>query len=149
MASPRGLRLYFGSRLPDEVLDNIFSYGFHLWLAKPHDVIGYAGLGAEGITGTAVFVWLHWLSDEAREMVQHGAYFKTLPVVLIDGSTYRHPLSEVAEWNRVRVWPARPRIFTDIYWEDNFVFRNYSRHLKYQSQPPPPPPWTDEDLDDM
>ena len=35
MASPESLRLYFGNRLPPDVLDIIFQYGFHLWLAKP------------------------------------------------------------------------------------------------------------------
>ena len=38
MASPAGLQLYFGRRVPDEVLQRIFEFGFHIWLAKPHDV---------------------------------------------------------------------------------------------------------------
>ena len=37
MASHDGLRLYLGKYAPDEVLKHIFEYGFHLWLAKPHE----------------------------------------------------------------------------------------------------------------
>ena len=35
MASPDGLRLFLRNRLHGDVLDTIFSFGFHLWLAKP------------------------------------------------------------------------------------------------------------------
>lgn len=38
MASPAGLQLFLGRRLPDEVLQRIFEFGLHLWLAKPYDV---------------------------------------------------------------------------------------------------------------
>ena len=37
MASPDGLRLYLGKHALPDVLDLIFQYGFHLWLAKPHN----------------------------------------------------------------------------------------------------------------
>lgn len=39
MASPAGLRLYLGSRLPEEVLDNIFCHGFELWLGRPYEAV--------------------------------------------------------------------------------------------------------------
>jgi hypothetical protein len=43
MASPAGLQLYFDKRLPDEVLQRIFEFGFHIWLAKPHDITTQMG----------------------------------------------------------------------------------------------------------
>ena len=39
MASPDGVQLYFGRRLPYEVAEKIFGYGIHLFLAKPLDQI--------------------------------------------------------------------------------------------------------------
>jgi hypothetical protein len=50
MASPDGLRLYFGSRLPEEVLELIFQYGWHLWLAKPHLIAAYAANSVRDLT---------------------------------------------------------------------------------------------------
>ena len=38
MASPAGLQLFLGNRLPDAALQRIFEFGWHLWLAKPYDV---------------------------------------------------------------------------------------------------------------
>ena len=39
MASPDGLRLYFGRHAPPEVLDMIFEFGFNLWLGQRHDIM--------------------------------------------------------------------------------------------------------------
>ena len=38
MASPDGLRLCLGRHAPSDVLDLVFQYGFHLWLARPLNV---------------------------------------------------------------------------------------------------------------
>jgi hypothetical protein len=71
MASPEGLRLYFGRRMPPEVRDIVFAYGFHLWLAKPLDVVERLELdGFEAFGYTTVAGVPRWaLSDRARRVV--------------------------------------------------------------------------------
>jgi hypothetical protein len=74
MASPDGLRLFFGNRLPNDVLDNIFAYGFHLWLAKPVDIIcDVECLGNDLHTDRAVLA--EDLSERARKVVDFDRYF--------------------------------------------------------------------------
>ena len=73
MASPDGLRLFFGNRLPSDVLDNIFAYGFHLWLAKPVDIIcDVECLGNDLHTDRAVLA--EDLSERARKVVDFDRY---------------------------------------------------------------------------
>ena len=45
MAPIDGLRLYLGKRLPDEILEYIVAYGFHIWLARPYDVTTRISVG--------------------------------------------------------------------------------------------------------
>ena len=76
MASPDGLRLYLGSRLPPEVLENIFGYGFHLWLAKPVDFVAnsdYDGIPVRVYT-TRNMVPERWLSERACKLVDYDRY---------------------------------------------------------------------------
>ena len=74
MASPDGLRLFFGNRLPSDALDNIFAYGFHLWMAKPVDVIcDVEEFGNDLHTVRAVLA--EDLSERARKVVDFDRYF--------------------------------------------------------------------------
>ena len=98
MASPQGLRLFFASRMPGDVLDNIFAYGFHIWLAKPVDFIERLDLdeGRElvGYT-TKLFVMEYSPSERAARMVRYDWYQARIidPIYPID---YAQP----------RVWQA-------------------------------------------
>ena len=89
MASPDGLRLFLGNRLPGEVLDNIFSFGFHLWLATPHNAFYqvYYHNGKDGRDGyhmyrlwtTVRLVWA-WriLSPYTRNRVNYEEYLHSI-----------------------------------------------------------------------
>ena len=66
MASPDGLRLYFGSSLPDEVLELIFQYGFHLWLAKPHLARAWAVNSANDLTAWQLSTTVHTIPVRTR-----------------------------------------------------------------------------------
>ena len=83
MASPDGLRLYFGSRLPPDVADLIFQYGFHLWLAKPYTFYKRVRTVYETRTTarhrvdfltTIMVVDYHSLSPATRKLVNHYDY---------------------------------------------------------------------------
>ena len=114
MASPQGLRLFFASSLPGDVLDNIFAYGFHVWLAKPVDFverIGYdEGRDLTGYT-TKLFVMEYSLSRHAAMVVGYDMYAYRIvdPMFPIDYArprTWRAPF----EWERYgNEWRAVPR----------------------------------------
>ena len=87
MASPDGLRLFLGNRLPGEVLDIIFSFGFHLWLATPHNAFYqvYYHNGKDGRDGchmyrmwTTVRVVRDVLSPYAKKLVNYEAYYHSI-----------------------------------------------------------------------
>ena len=76
MASPDGLRLYFGNRLPPDVADLIFAYGFHLWLAKPVDFVAnsdYEGVPVHVYT-TRNMALERSLSERACKLVNYARY---------------------------------------------------------------------------
>ena len=76
MASPDGLRLYFGNRLPPDVADLIFAYGFHLWLAKPVDFVAnsdYDGVPVRVYT-TRNMALERSLSERACKLVNYDRY---------------------------------------------------------------------------
>ena len=84
MASPKGLRLFLGSRLPDEVLDLMFSFGVHLWLAAPYDAF-YQVLYENGRRGYTCYrqyrMWTNIpvvspydLSESTRALVKYDEY---------------------------------------------------------------------------
>ena len=115
MASPQGLRLFFAGSLPGDVLDNIFAYGFHLWLAKPVDFIeriGYEeGRDLTGYT-TKLFVMEYSLSTQAARVVEYDmyAYHIVDPMFPIDYArprTWRAPFEwepYADEWRAVPRW---------------------------------------------
>ena len=76
MASHDGLRLYFGKYATDEVLKHIFAYGFHLWLARPVQVVTQFQLdyGMHPAYSTRRAVLSDQLSNEAQEVVQFECY---------------------------------------------------------------------------
>ena len=100
MASPDGLRLYFGKYSSLDVNGLIFQYGFHLWLAKPRDAyMGYA----KGFIGHRELSYRRWttirvvhsleLTSYARHVVDYWKYYDEV----CDGA-------QVYE-------PARPMVF--------------------------------------
>ena len=72
MASPESLCAVFGRRLPKDVADIIFGYGFHLWLARPHDVAVQLDMdyGTHAALGTMRLVAKDALSERARDLVK-------------------------------------------------------------------------------
>ena len=83
MASPNGLRLYFGRRTPPEVLDMIFEFGFNIWLRRRHDITRWEphanddGSGRVVYMTTALLVREEQLSTYALRLVWAN-YRKTL-----------------------------------------------------------------------
>ena len=87
MASPDGLRLFLGNRLPGEVLDCIFSFGFHLWLATPNNAFYqvYYHNGKDGRDGYHMYrLWttvrLVWdiLSPYTQNLVNYEEYLNSI-----------------------------------------------------------------------
>ena len=76
MASPEGPCLAFGRRLPKEVADIIFEFGFHLWLSRPHDVVAQLDMeyGTHAAWGTLRSVIRGDLSERARDLVKFDEY---------------------------------------------------------------------------
>ena len=77
MASPDGLRLYLGRRLPQEVLEHIFCYGFHLWMKEPVEVTEVLERGRGWARAETMVWWLvlmDRLSDSARRLVDFDRY---------------------------------------------------------------------------
>ena len=108
MASPDGLRLFLGNRLPGEVLDNIFSFGFHLWLAKPVDIVYDVNcLGNDIETTTAVLK--HSLSKRTCRVVKYEGYFGGIQ--LSDISRRDMVFDGPVITNAVIIEYARPRVF--------------------------------------
>ena len=78
MASPEGVCLMLGRRLPEDVAGVIFGYGFHLWLARPHN--RWAQSGPEHLRRSE---WCEVcgvaegdLSERARQLVDFDKYWK-------------------------------------------------------------------------
>ena len=116
MASPDGLRLFLGNRLPGEVLDNIFSFGFHLWLAKPVDIVYDVNcLGNDIETTTAVLK--HSLSKRACRVVNYEGYFGGIQLSesARRGMVFDGPVIT----NAVIIEYARPRVFFNESWTVN------------------------------
>jgi hypothetical protein len=80
MASPAMLRGVFGRsfkgwHIPDEVLEEIFKFGFHLWLAVPCYVLEDGDeVNFEGLWTTRVAVYPTFLTQDARRLVEYGKY---------------------------------------------------------------------------
>ena len=111
MASPDGLRLYFGNRLPLGVLDIIFQYGFHLWLAKPVDVIYTVHLPCPDHIQTTRAVLAESLSERTRRLVQFDRYFSDIAI----GEQIRSDLGvDDVDWRELRIEYARPRKFAGL-----------------------------------
>ena len=104
MASPAMLRGVFGRsfkgwHIPDEVFEEIFKFGFHLWLAVPCDVESKFDVGDEGYTvmdirTTRMCVLRQSLTTDAWRSVNYIRYWGTLKIHM-----YYVPT------------PARPAIF--------------------------------------
>lgn len=99
MASPDGLRLYFGDRLPPELRELIFEYGFHLWLARPVDCMAEALLER----------W-QCIAYTTRHMVL-GPMLSVRAFALVDYVRYARGFFEDETWYpaqlaKPRVWPA-------------------------------------------
>ena len=74
MASPDGLRLYFGRALPPDLLQLIWEYGWNVWLGKPHDVdtylyedlvcplVSYTDIKPDVLVST-IEVYEHWYDE--------------------------------------------------------------------------------------
>ena len=77
MASPDGLRLYFGSHLPDEVLELIFQYGFHLWLAKPHLAVAWAVNSASDLMAWELSTTVHVAPERFSRGVPASLWLNT------------------------------------------------------------------------
>jgi hypothetical protein len=139
MASHDGLRLYLGKYAPDEVLKHIFSYGFHLWLARPMEVkidmrmYGYCYRGYS----TRRYVTERQLTREAFELVDHDAYTNWVfsGVELLD------------EARPTVLWDPCAWVYAhgDEFWMVPARRGDYIHDIARQ----PPLPWNDEDLDDM
>ena len=79
MASPEGLRLLFGPRLPKDVADIIFEFGFHLWLARPHRWAQKMGRRVRRSEWCEVWgVAKGDLSEQARKLVGFDEYWRTI-----------------------------------------------------------------------
>ena len=76
MASPDGLRLYFGSHLPDEVLELSFQYGFHLWLAKPHLAVAWAVNSASDLMAWELSTTVYVAPERFSSGVSASLWFK-------------------------------------------------------------------------
>ena len=78
MASPEGLCLKLGRRLPKDVADIIFEFGFHLWLARPHNRWAQSGPGRLHRSERCVVYGVPKgvLSKRARELVESGKYWE-------------------------------------------------------------------------
>jgi hypothetical protein len=78
MASPESLCAVFGRRLPKELADIIFEYGFHLWLATPHNRWAYRDMGRyqRSESNTICGVKKSDLSERARELVEFDDYWE-------------------------------------------------------------------------
>jgi hypothetical protein len=111
MASPDGLCLVFGRRLPKDVADIIFGYGFHLWLARSHDVVVQLDMeyGTHAAWGTMRVVAKGDLSERARELVKFDDYCDRIQ---------RLPNAEVfiLDLARPRVWPRGVLVWMYPYW---------------------------------
>ena len=72
MASPESLCLVFGRRLPKDVADIIFEFGFHLLLSRPHDVVVQLDMeyGTHAAWGTLRIVAKGDRSERARDLVK-------------------------------------------------------------------------------
>jgi hypothetical protein len=128
-----GLRLFLGKRLPDEILEYIAAYGFHLWLARPFEVTTF------GSSGPFEHLELH----TTRHFVDYLAVPRPRILDVV-------PLA-ILEAYRRGVWPAcdpmivedpRVRIHTDDRYRDGY--RTF-RWMRYQGEwwacPRAPPNW--------
>ena len=89
MASPESLCAVFGRRLPKDVADIIFEYGFHLWLSRPHDVAVQLDMdyGTHAALGTMRLVAKGALSERARDLVKFDKYCEKSSSFLTQGSS--------------------------------------------------------------
>ena len=80
MASPEGLCLLFGPRLPKDVADIIFEFGFNLCLSRPYDVVMQLDMeyGTHSAWGTLRIVAKGDLSQGARKLVKFDEYCKQI-----------------------------------------------------------------------
>jgi hypothetical protein len=147
MASHDGLRLYLGKYAPDEVLKHIFSYGFHLWLARPVEVVANFQLdyGMHNAFSTRRAVLREQLSDEAREMVQYESYWDSIfdePYV----EFFPMHLARPMVWSEVTLW-----IRYDYDCDEQWLVPNLPHY--YANGPAPVEDDTydsfDEDMDDF
>jgi hypothetical protein len=111
MASPESLCLVFGRRLPKDVADIIFEYGFHLWLSRPHDVVTQLDMeyGTHAAWGTMRVVTKGDLSERARELVNFDEYRDQI----------EQPLNAelfILDPARPRVWPPGVLLWMYPYW---------------------------------
>ena len=77
MASPDGLRLCLGRHAPSDVLDLVFQYGFHLWLARPVTMLAFTAYEGDTVQyeTTRYCVLYEQLSDSARRTADYNAYW--------------------------------------------------------------------------
>ena len=100
MASPESLCAVFGRRLPKDVADIIFEYGFHLWLSRPYDVVTLHDMeyGTHKAWGTMRLVTRRDLNEPARDLVKFEKYCEEIDQLPDEGVFIfceAHP----------RVWP--------------------------------------------
>jgi hypothetical protein len=78
MASPEGVCLMLGRRLPKDVADIIFEFGFHPWLARPHNRWAQSGPGhlLRSEWCEVCGVPKDILSKRARELVEFDKYWE-------------------------------------------------------------------------
>ena len=84
MASPDGLRLCLGCHAPSDVLDLVFQYGFHLWLARPVDMLALHCYNYNYVVyeTTRYCVLYEQLSDSARRTANYDAYWDSLRFIV-------------------------------------------------------------------
>ena len=112
MASPAMLRGVFGRsfkgwHIPDEVLQEIFRFGFHLWMARPLDVVvevevmftHYAFSTRRAVTDNQ-------LSEQARRLVDFERYWEDI-FKMPHVEVLPRALARPAVWDGL-VWWAPP-----------------------------------------